>query len=248
MIIRGQDVIFTVDDGAGNQVPICCARTAALATVADIGETSTSGTGQWKTYKGLKLSFSVSMAGLVSFDMNYSIAALRQRQVALLPISFAFIGTDQTGRQEKYTGSFIITNISTPSTYNGLLEYSVEGQGTGALTITQAATSQSTAYWGWKSTPFDQAELETFAYQKNGTFTYGQPIPADYALAPDRYYLVVKYPHNQPLKKNWLNTAFNFGNIEDQVFSRTYTAGGFYFAYTRLPVNLDSTNKTITYS
>jgi predicted secreted protein len=134
MIVKGRDVLFTVNDG-GTMKPICCARTASITTSADIGETSTLATGKWKTFKGLKMSYNLSAAGLVSFDMNYSIAVLRQQQVLLLPLNFDFFGTDDLGNYERYTGSFIITTINTPSTYNANFEYSMDGQGTGVLNI-----------------------------------------------------------------------------------------------------------------
>jgi hypothetical protein len=67
--------------------------------------------------------------------MNYSIAALRQMQINFSPILFKFFGTDANGKSERYEGEFIIMSISTPTSYNGNLEYSLEGQGTGELTI-----------------------------------------------------------------------------------------------------------------
>jgi predicted secreted protein len=133
MIIHGKDVIFQVDAGGGDQMPICCARTASLTTNADLGETSTVGTGKWKTFKGLKMSFTISAGGLISFDMNYSIAALRQRQINFEAIGFVFFGLDSDTNMEKYSGSFIITSIDTPTSYNGNWEYSLQGQGTGEL-------------------------------------------------------------------------------------------------------------------
>ena len=130
MIVQGKDVVFTVDGD-----PVACARTASLTTSADIGETSTLGTGAWKTYKGLKNSFTLSAAGLVSFDTNKSIAELRQAQALLAPLAFEFFGNDGT-IEEKYSGEIIITNISTNSTYNATFEYNLDGQGTGELIIT----------------------------------------------------------------------------------------------------------------
>jgi predicted secreted protein len=135
MTIKGKDVYFYVVGDGGDLMPICCARTASLTTNADIGETSTVGTGKWKTFKGLKVSYTISAGGLISFDMNYSIAKLRERQINFEEINFVFFGTDPTGAMERYSGAFIVTSIGTPTSYNGNWEYSVEGQGTGELTI-----------------------------------------------------------------------------------------------------------------
>ena len=130
MIVKGKDVLFTLDGQ-----PIACARTASLTTSLDIGETSTLSTGAWKTFKGLKMSFTLSAAGLVSFDTNLSIALLRQVQAETNSVDFEFFGNDGT-IEEKYSGELIITNISTSSTYNATFEYNLDGQGTGELTIT----------------------------------------------------------------------------------------------------------------
>jgi predicted secreted protein len=135
MIVKGKDVYFLIQNATGDLVPICCARTAALTTIADIAETSTVSTGTWKTFKGMRNSFTLSAGGLVSFDMNYSIAVLRQQQILFAPIQFSFFGIDADGNLERYTGSFLVTSINTPTSFNGNFEYSVEGQGTGALTI-----------------------------------------------------------------------------------------------------------------
>ncbi len=134
MTVRGKEVVFYVDD-SGTMKLVACARSASLTTTADIGETSTLGSGKWKTFKGLKLSFTLSAAGLVSFDMNYSLAVLRQKQALFSALDFWFFAADADGNQEKYSGKFIITNIGTPTTYNANHEYSLDGQGTGELTI-----------------------------------------------------------------------------------------------------------------
>jgi predicted secreted protein len=153
MIVKGQDAVFNVDTGAGIFQPVCCARNISVVTSADLGETSTLGTGIWKTYKQVKMSFSISAGGLVSFDMNYSIAELRQRQINGDSIAFQFLAHDKNGLQEQYTGNFIITSISTPASYNTSVEYSMEGQGTGTLTVTQAQPSATnTIYYGLQAT------------------------------------------------------------------------------------------------
>jgi predicted secreted protein len=134
MTVKGKDVIFNVVANS-ESLPIACARTASLTTTTDLGETSTLDTGTWKTFKGLRMSFTISCGGLVSFDMNHSLAMLREVQSTFASVDFEFFGSDASSKQEKYSGSFIITSISTPTSYNGSFEYSLEGQGTGPLTI-----------------------------------------------------------------------------------------------------------------
>jgi Phage major tail protein 2. len=133
MVIQGKDVIFAIVDG-DSTLPICCARSATVTTTADLGETSTLTTGKWKTFLGLRMSFTISAAGLIS-DNNYLVTTLSTQQANFEEIQFTFYSQDIDGNVQRYSGSFIITSISRPWNYNSTWEYSLEGQGTGELVI-----------------------------------------------------------------------------------------------------------------
>lgn len=137
MIVRGKDCLFALFDPVTEEMkPICCARTATLTTTADLAETSTVNTGRWKTFIGMKTSFTLSASGLVSMDMNISLKTLRRVQSGFGSTTFfTFTATDAGGRTETYSGNVIITSIDSPFSYNGNFEYSLQGQGTGELTI-----------------------------------------------------------------------------------------------------------------
>jgi len=211
MIVRGSDAVFNVDAGSGNFMPVCCARNISIVTSADLGETSTLGTGKWKTYKSLKMSFSISAGGLVSFDMNYSIAALRQRQINGDSIAFQFLAHDANGLQEQYTGNFIITSISMPASYNTSVEYSLEGQGTGALTVTQAAPSQTNKiYYGFQATNTTPTD-----FSKSLSSDPNQAIIINYGAQQTAQFFWMAHIAGAAQKTKWQdnNEPGNSGNI-----------------------------------
>ncbi len=249
MTVKGKDCVFFIDD-AGTLKPVCCARTATLSTTADIGETSTLSSGKWKTFKGLKLSFTLSAGGLVSFDMNIALAVLRNKLISLLPLSFRFAGVDANHNEEIYSGSILITNIDSPFTYNANYEYTMTAQGTGelAVTVTTDATDDSIVYWGWSATPFTTANIESFVFQKSRLFPPGMPIELNYTESPAGYYLAVKLWRVRPPLTHWHNTDFNFGLIPDQVFNPLYLSASYQYAFTRVKPVLSSANKIIIYS
>jgi predicted secreted protein len=211
MTVKGQDVVFYVQNTGGTFLPVCCARNASIVTSADLGETSTLGTGKWKTFKQLKMSFTISAGGLVSFDMNYSIAALRQRQVNGDSISFQFLAHDKNGLQEQYAGNFIISSISTPTSYNSSFEYSLEGQGTGVLTITTAAPSATnTIYYGLQATNANPTD-----FSKSISSDPNQAIIINYGAQQTAQFYWMAHIAGPVQKTKWQdnNEPGNSGNI-----------------------------------
>src|SRR4249919_520249 len=68
-----------------------------------------------------------------------------------------------------------------------------------------------TADWGWSQTKFTLDMVADFDYQGSGTFKPGDDIRAEYGLAPDDYYLIIRYPVSEAVKTQWFNTNFNYG-------------------------------------
>lgn len=134
-IIKGSNVILYFKR---NNIwePLACGRTVTLTTNAETGETSTRGSGKWRTYRGTKLTWGISCDGLCSLDMNMSVGQLRQVQFDLTAILISFTATDDNGLIESFQGYVLVTSIDTPGSYNGLYEYSMAGQGSGELSIT----------------------------------------------------------------------------------------------------------------
>lgn len=134
-IIKGSNVILYFKR---NNIwePLACGRNITLTTNAETGETSTKGSGKWRTYRGIKLTWGISCDGLCSLDMNMSVGQLREVQFNLTAILISFTATDDNGLIESYQGYVIVTTIDTPASHNGLYEYSMTGQGSGELAIT----------------------------------------------------------------------------------------------------------------
>lgn len=135
-LVKGKNVILSFYD-LGLWQPLACARSCDLITNSETGETSTLESGVWRTYKAIKMNWSISFDGLVSLDMNMAVRRLRDIQFALKSILISFDATDDNGLTENYTGYIIVTSVSTPASYNGMYEYSGEGLGNGSLNITE---------------------------------------------------------------------------------------------------------------
>jgi len=222
-IINGNNVILTV-----NGELICCARSVALSTAADIGDTSTMLTGKWKTYKGLKLSFALNCSGLCSADMNMSIAALRRLQIALQPLDFIFSATDINNNNETYSGQGIVTAVDTPASYNSAWEYTMLATGTGELTIQTIPPSTANIWYGTQDTNADPTAL--------GASIMGNPANNIVITYPDPlnigkfYYMFYLPVSGVPVKTAWqdVNDPINSGGIgADGLFAaRAIDIGG----------------------
>ncbi len=132
--IRGKDVLMKLqfDDSLE---PIACFRSGSLTTTQDQAETSTRGSGLWKTNRSMGMSFTASFAGLCSLDTNGSVSALRKLQKDGLPIAFSMIATDENSDTETYDGFVLIAEIVENTAFDGNLDYTVSAVGTGELII-----------------------------------------------------------------------------------------------------------------
>lgn len=102
-----------------------------------------------------------------------------------------------------------------------------------------------TADWGWSQTKFTLDMVADFDYQGSGTFKPGDDIRAEYGLAPDDNYLIVRYPKTEAVKTTWFNTNFNYGQIPDQVFMPPYTDANYVYIWTRVQPALGDSQQII---
>lgn len=172
-VVKGKDVWLYVLDSDNVLKPIACLRTCTLTTTADKSETSTLESGVWKTYRYDRLGWSVTAEGLQSFDTNIPVAKIRNLQFSFSVIFISFIGTDDNGITENYTGNVLIDSVDSSASYNDIYNYSIQCTGSGELTITDA--------------PFDPNELiggiMIYNYDGTGTETDGNLLPPITALA-----------------------------------------------------------------
>ncbi len=101
------------------------------------------------------------------------------------------------------------------------------------------------AEWGWRQTKFTLDMVAAFDYQGSAVFKPGDDIRAEYGLAPDDNYLIIRYPVNEAVKTQWYNTPFNYGQIPDQVFMPPYVDDNYVYIWTRVPVALGDSQQII---
>ena len=166
-VIRGRNVILYFED-EGEMKPLACGQNISLVTNTDTAETATIETGTWRTIRGMRNNWTVACDGLVSFDMNMTVTKLRTYQFAFTPVFISFTATDDNGIVENYQGYIIVVSVDTNAAHNSLYKYSMSGEGTGQLTITD--------------TPFDPNEnncrVMYYFYDGTGTETNGNTLPA----------------------------------------------------------------------
>lgn len=212
-IVKGRNVILYVNDGSEYR-PVCCAREASLDTETSTDETSTDDTGIWRTYRGMRMGWTVTGSGIVSLDTNMTIAELRGFQFSFTPLYISFEATDANGLSEVYQGFVIIQNVGTSATHNGLFTYNFTAQGTGELLITD--------------TPVDPNEREggfmIYKYTGTGSETGGNVLPAIPDLAgktvkcitrDGTYYRLVS---SSPVEKQFtFNTGTNMVTFAEEL-------------------------------
>lgn len=136
-VVKGKNVVLYVQYNGIFQV-IACAKGCTLTTAADIGETSSKNTGKWKTFRGRKLSWTVSFDGVCSEDQNLTLPQLRQLQFNLSAVLINFVATDDNGIVEGFSGYCLITDVTGTSNVSGFYEYNGAAQGIGELTISDS--------------------------------------------------------------------------------------------------------------
>jgi len=102
--------------------------------------------------------------------------------------------------------------------------------------------------WGWSDTPFTEANIDDFVFQKSATLSNKEPFNLDYTPASVGKHLALRYPVNFNEKNKWFNSIWNYGVIPDQVFYATYAVGGFKYTYTRVIPVFEANNQNIKYS
>ena len=69
-LVRGDNVIFEIDDGKGNYKPFACARSISVNMVSEIVGKSTIGSGDWKEKETLALDWNFACDGVIYLSKN----------------------------------------------------------------------------------------------------------------------------------------------------------------------------------
>jgi len=133
-LVKGKDVVLSVLQGGVNTV-IGCIRSVSITTTTDTLETTTRGTGQYKTYTGTQQGFTITCEGLVSLADRFSgpnLVALQQsRATNLYQLQFTDGANFAT-----YQGRMLITNTTQSGETQGLVSFNCDLIGSGELSYT----------------------------------------------------------------------------------------------------------------
>lgn len=133
-IVLGKDFLLTVFDG-GFYKPLACDTDCSFEITTDTIETSVTGAGDWATFEGTRLSWSVSANGAVYLEVvnQLDIAELQAIQInKMKPLIHATL-TSVDGKTYEVSGYVIITSSVVSGSYNGVTTFSISAKGTGKL-------------------------------------------------------------------------------------------------------------------
>jgi predicted secreted protein len=135
-VVRGKDVAFYIYD-SGVWKLYACGRSCTITLSTSVIETSVTGTGTFATFIGQKHSWTASIEGVVNLDegSQLTLSDLRALQIALTELYIRYERVDADGNGYTDEGYAIITSSSDSGEENNVATFSIELQGTGALTI-----------------------------------------------------------------------------------------------------------------
>ena len=133
--VNGKNVRVYIYDNGGWRL-YACATSCTLNVTTSTIETSTTGSGAWATFKPQKIGWTGTLEGVVNLDQpgQLNLADLRSRQIAFTELLINFDRVDEDGNSYVDSGVAIITNSSDSGPLNDVATFSIDLQGTGALT------------------------------------------------------------------------------------------------------------------
>lgn len=151
MKVAGKNVVVYVQEGTEWKL-YACATSATLDVTTDIIETSVSGQGKFATYLPTKNSFTGTLEGVTSLEESgkLSLSDLRAKQLAHTILKLRYQRSDGTNLYTE-EGSFIITNSTDVGSYDDMNQFTIQAQGTGALSeVASSETPVPFEYrYGW---------------------------------------------------------------------------------------------------
>jgi len=134
-LVKGENYVFHVYNG-GVWKPYVCARSGNMNIVTDMIETTTNGTGNYKTFEATVHSFTAAIDGIISLSVTGSvtIADLQALQLAKTKLLCRFTQTDIDGNIYIKEAYFYITNSTDTGSFDGIATFSISLQGTGSIT------------------------------------------------------------------------------------------------------------------
>ena len=135
-LVRGDNVVIYIYDGGLWKLGVC-GQSCNLSTNAEDIETSITGSGNWRTYEYVALSWTAQLNGLVFLQMTntLSLADLRSYQASRTKVLMRFQRTDESGNVYTDEGMAIITSVQDTGDLNGAATFSLSLKGTGPITM-----------------------------------------------------------------------------------------------------------------
>lgn len=142
-LVFGKNVtVFKYDADVDVWVPYACARSCSLPISTGVLETSITGSGKFKTFLPTANSFTGTLEGLMTLEKinTIGIADLIALQLAQTILLMRFEYQDDDSHTFTMEASFIITGSTVTSSFDNVTTFSVDLQGTGALTLIYTPT------------------------------------------------------------------------------------------------------------
>lgn len=124
----------------GGSKAIADTRDLTISIAVNPIDVSTRDSLGWRELIGGQKSWTFQMTGVVDYTEGAGeagVATLAELELARAPLAFLF-GNTATGSQT-YAGNAIITNVETQAPYEGAVEYTISGEGTGPIVLADAA-------------------------------------------------------------------------------------------------------------
>ncbi len=135
-LVRGENCVFYIFD-AGLWKPYVCSRSGNISIDTDTIETSSTGTGDYKTFRPTVHSFTASFDGLISLGVSGSLTLpeLQALQLAKTKLLCRFQETSESKDIYTKEAYFYITNSTDTGSFDGVGTFQVTMRGTGAITL-----------------------------------------------------------------------------------------------------------------
>ena len=143
-LVQGNDIILFIYDGMWKHV--VCGTSCSFETTAEDIETSITGSGVWRTYEYVALTWTCSFDGVILLDgLNQaSLQDLRAYQYSRQKVLIRYQREDGDGNVYTDEGYALITSISDSGDLDSMATFSVNLKGTGPLTSVFAPTPVDT--------------------------------------------------------------------------------------------------------
>ena len=133
-LVKGDNVILFIYDGAIWK-PVVCGTSCSFQTSAEDIETSITGSGAWRTYEYVALTWTCSFEGVILLDglNEMSLQDLRAYQYSRQKVLIRYQREDQDGNVYTDEGYALITQISDSGNVDNMATFTVDLKGTGPL-------------------------------------------------------------------------------------------------------------------